>query len=134
MLTNKKPESVVSALFSKWISTFGAPRKFLSDNGGEFNNKLMRCLGDHFGVNLMCTAAESPWSNGICERLNCIIGISVQKIVSDTKCNLTVALSWAVSARNALQNVPGYSPNQLVFGYNPLFPNVVGNEPPALEQ
>ena len=112
MLTNKKPESVVSALFSKWISTFGAPRKFLSDNGGEFNNELMRCLGDHFGVNLMCTAAESPWSNGICERLNCIIGISVQKIVSDTKCNLTVALSWAVSARNALQNVPGYSPNQ----------------------
>ena len=87
-----------------------------------------------FGVSLMCTAAESPWSNGICERLNCIIGISVQKIMSDTKCNLTVALSWAVSARNALQSVHGYSPNQLVFGHNPSFPNVVGNEPPALEQ
>ena len=94
----------------------------------------MRGLGDHFGINLMCTAAESPWSNGVCERLNCLIGISIQKIVSDTKCNLTVALSWAVSARNALVNVHGCSPNQLVFGYNPSFPNVVDNEPPALEQ
>ena len=34
VLTNKKLESVASALFSEWISTFGAPRKFLSDNGG----------------------------------------------------------------------------------------------------
>ena len=25
----------------------------------------MRCLGDHFGVNLMCTAAGSPWSNAM---------------------------------------------------------------------
>ena len=35
-----------------------------------------------------------------------------------------------------MQNVHGYFPNQLVFGYryNPSFPNVVGNEPPALEQ
>ena len=134
VLTNKKPESVVNALFSKWILTFGAPRKFLSDNGGEFNNELMRCLGGHFGIDLMCTAAESPWSNGICERLNCIIGISIQKIINDTKCSLVVALSWAVSARNALQNVHGYSPNQLVFGYNPSLPNVIGNEPPALEE
>ena len=84
VLTNKKPESVVSALFSKWISTFGVPCKFLSDVGGEFNSELMRCLGDHFGVNLMCTAVESPWSDEICERLNCIIGLNVQKMVSDT--------------------------------------------------
>ena len=39
-----------------------------------------------------------------------------------------------MSARDALQNVYGYAPNQLEFGYNPSFSNVVGNEPPALEQ
>ena len=81
----------------------------------------------------MCTAAEAPWSNGVCERLNCLLSISVQRIVSETKCNTHIALAWAVAAHNALQNNKGFSPNQLVFGYNPVFPNVLDSEPPALE-
>ena len=133
VISNKSAETVVTAIFKAWITIFGAPRNFLSDNGGEFNNEIMRCLGDHFGIKLMCTAAESPWSNGVCERMNFLLGISVQRIMSNTKCNVQVALSWAVAARNALQNYNGFSPNQLVFGRNPAIPNVLECEPPALE-
>ncbi|CAL4095593.1 unnamed protein product, partial [Meganyctiphanes norvegica] len=133
VITNKSADTVVTAIFKSWITLFGAPHNFLSDNGGEFNNEIMRCLGDQFGVKLMCTAAESPWSNGVCERLNYLLGISVQRIMSDTKCNVHIALSWAVAARNALQNYNGFSPNQLVFGRNPAIPNVLECDPPALE-
>ena len=133
VITNKKADTVVTALFTSWISRFGAPQNFFSDNGGEFDNDAMRCLGERFGVKLMNTAAEAPWSNGVCERLNCLLSISVQRIVSDTQCNTHIALAWAVAARNALQNNKGFSPNQLVFGYNPAFPNVLDSEPPALE-
>ena len=35
--------------------------------------------------------------------------------------------------KNSLQNVYGYSPNQLVFGKNPSFPTVLNNDPPALK-
>ena len=132
VITDKKAETVVTALFTSWISRFGAPQNFFSDNGGEFDNDAMRCLGEKFGVKLMCTAAEAPWSNGVCERLNCLLGISIRRIVSDTQCNTHIALAWAVAARNALDNNKGFSPNQLVFGYNPAFPNVLDSEPPAL--
>ena len=36
-------------------------------------------------------------------------------------------------AKNSLQNVNGYSPNQLVFGANISLPSVVTDQPPALE-
>ena len=35
--------------------------------------------------------------------------------------------------KNSLQNVYGYSPNQLVFGKSPSFPAVFNNDSPALE-
>ena len=38
----------------------------------------------------------------------------------------------AISAKNSLKNVHGFSPNQLVFGSNPSFPNVMNKAPPAL--
>ena len=56
----------------------------------------MRELGNIFGIRIMCTAAESSWSNGICERLNAVIGSSVNKIMYEAKCEVSVALSWAV--------------------------------------
>ena len=44
-----------------------------------------------------------------------------------------MALAWAVSAKNALQNCGGYSPNQLVFGRNVNMPTVLEDKLPALE-
>ncbi|XP_066911985.1 uncharacterized protein [Clytia hemisphaerica] len=82
---------------------------------------------------VITTAAESPWSNGLVERHNGIIGENVTKIVRDVDCELRIALSWAVSAKNALHNIHGFSPNQLVFGRNPNFPSVLTDKLPALE-
>ena len=59
----------------------------------------------------MTTAAESPWSNGVCERLNGEIGERVSRILDDTQCDIELALAWAISARNALSNKAGFYPN-----------------------
>ena len=115
------------------MTIFGAPRKLLSDNGCEFNNEEVRTLGGHFNMKILTTPAESPWSNGVCERLNADIGERVAKIASDTGCDLETALAWAVAARNAISNHSGFSPNQLVFSYNPAVPDVFNSDPPALE-
>ena len=53
--------------------------------------------------------------------------------MDDLKYDLSLAVAWAVSAKNALHNAHGFNPNQLVFGKNPNFPAVVRNKPPALE-
>ena len=67
------------------------------------------------------------------ERLNAVIGENVSRILEDTQCDLELALAWAISARNALSNKSGFSPNQLVFSFNPAIPDVFHSEPPALE-
>ena len=51
--------------------------------------------------------------------------------MADCKCDVEVALAWAMSARNALSNNSGFSPNQLVFGYNPAIPSVHDSIPPG---
>ena len=70
------------------------------------------------------TGADSPWSNRVVEKHNEITGNMMEKVSSGFGCSLEVALTWCLRAKNVLLNSYGYSPNQLVFGYNPNFPSV----------
>ena len=106
------------------VSYFGSPRQYLADNGGEFSNTEYREMCEHLNIGVMKTAAESPWSNGVCERHNAVIKESVLKTVEESKCSLETATAWAVSANNSLHGNLGYSPNMLVFGKNPNFSTV----------
>ena len=81
----------------------------------------------------MTTAAESPWSNGLCECHNAILAEILLKIKEESACDLNTALSWAITAKNCLHNVNGFSPYQLVYGRNPNLPSVLTDTPPALE-
>ena len=62
---------------------FGTPNLFLSNNGGEFNNELFRAMGEQLNINIKTTAAESPWSNNIVEKLNQVIGNMMEKVMLD---------------------------------------------------
>ena len=132
VIYNKLPVTIVKSLFLSWIVIFGPPLKLISDNGGEFVNAEMRALGEAFSIKMMTTAAESPWSNGTCERLNGVLGKLVLKILDDVKCDVATALAWAVSARNSYYNYGGFSPNQLVFGKNPNMPDIFNSKLPGL--
>ena len=131
-IPSKRRDIIISAVLKIWIAIFGAPRKILSDNGGEFANDDFREMGEKLNTRITNTAAESPWSNGINERHNAILGSMVVKVMEDTKCKISDAVAWAVSAKNSLSNVYGYSPNQLVFGKNPNFPSVLHDKLPAV--
>ena len=41
VVPNKKAETIAQAILSNWIRIFGTPKKFLSDNGGEFVNSTL---------------------------------------------------------------------------------------------
>lgn len=133
VIRSKKGSVIIEAFFKSWIAVFGPPRKVLSDNGGEFANEEFLDLCQNLNINFQTTAAESPWSNGLVERHNAIIGEAVAKIVEDVHCSVDVAVCWAVHAKNSLQNIHGFSSYQLVFGRNPVLPSVLDNKLPALE-
>ena len=131
--TRTKQSSVISdKIMKSWIAYFGKPRKFIADNGGEFSGVDYTDMCEMFDVEMMKTAAESPWSNGLCERHNGVIKESIMKTMEDSGCSLETATSWATSAKNSLLGHQGFSPNILVFGRNPNYPSVVNSKPPAL--
>ena len=133
VVSSKKKEVIIAAVLKIWIGIFGCPAKILSDNGGEFSNDDFREMGEKLNTRITTTAAESPWSNGINERHNGLLGEMILKTMEDTDCALDVAVSWSICAKNSLANVNGYSPHQLVFGKNPILPSILHDKLPALE-
>ena len=73
IIPDKKPETIIQNIFKIWISVYGTPDKFLSDNGGEFANHDFINMCESLGITIKRTAAESPWSNGLVERHNLIL-------------------------------------------------------------
>ena len=122
VLSSKHKEVVIDTFFKHWVSLFDGPQNILSDNGREFNDELFRDMGELLNIRILCTAAESPWQNGMTERHHAIIENMIDRIIEDVNFSTEVALAWAVSAKNAIRNVYGYSVNQLVYGCNPNFP------------
>ena len=133
VIYNKRRETIIENVFKIWIGIFGAPGKILVDNGGEFANEDYLSMGENLNTTICTTPAKSPWSNGLVERHNGVLGDMLTKVMSQEDISLSTGVAWCVAAKNALKNVNGFSPNQLVFGRNPNFPSTIDNRPPALE-
>ena len=132
-ISSKSTGAVIAAVFQMWIGIFGSPEKILTDGGGEFSSDEFRTMGEALNTVIMSTSTESAWQNGINERHNGILKHMLERILQDNKVSLQVALAWACSAKNALANVYGFAPNQLVFGRNTNHPNVLDDKLPALD-
>ena len=133
VVKSKKPNEIIAKIFRCWISLFGPPKRYFHDNGGEFVNAEFLELCDSFNIVVLTTAAESPWSNGLCERHNAVLSDMLDKIIEERQCDLEIALCWAIHAKNSLSNVHGFSPYQIAIGYTPKMPCVLEASPPALE-
>ena len=115
------------------ISAYGTSGTFLTDNGGEFLNSDFIDMCESVNINVETTAAESPWSNGLVERHNQIIGAMLDKVLSENEdMDFDIALAWCVNAKNSLENCHGFSPYQLALGKNPSLPGFLHDKPPAL--
>ena len=125
-LRNKKPEEVIQAFVKHWVALFGCPQVVLTDNGGEFQNESFLRMSEMFGIKCKTTAAESPFSNGLCEKMVGLLKDAVRKMDDECEGGLEMMLYWAVAAKNCLHNQRGFSPNQLVFGRNPGLPDLQG--------
>ena len=132
MIYAKKKDIVVDKILKIWMAYFGGPKKFHSDNGGEFANEVFMEMNEKFGIETSTTPGEAPFSNAKVERGNAMLYETTMKTMEDVRCGSETALAWAVSAKNSLQNESGYSPNQLVLGQNGRLPSLLNDAPPAL--
>merc|ERR1711954_401174 len=79
------------------------------------------------------TAANSLFSNGICEKNHEIVDIMISKIKSsDPSISDQEALDHALHAKNMELNNKGFSPFQIVYGENPKIPGITTSTPASL--
>ena len=133
-IRNKKPDTIVHQVMLCWVANFGRPGKIWTDVGGEFNNDTMRQLGEAVGCKVETGAGYAAWMNGLNERNHAVVDRCLAKILFDNpKMDPTIALAWAVTAKNSYPMHGGYSSFQLVFGKQPNLPDIMSDKLPALE-
>ncbi len=134
VLKSKTPDEVVKAFMTHWVRYFQKPKKILTDNGSEFTGSIMMEAMSKLDIKVLTTAAYSPWSNGICEKVHGLAdGVVVRVQTDNPEIDLETAVAWACAAKNSLSTVHGFSPFQLVFGRQPNIPNIIDEPPNVLE-
>ena len=79
-IDRKKPSVVIDKIMRHWVAHFGVMGTVMHDNGGEFSNDEMRSVCSVLNVKICTTAAESPWQNGLCERVHSVTDSMLVKL------------------------------------------------------
>ena len=84
------------------------------------------------GIIIKTTAAESQWSSSLVERHDLVLSERLDKIIDETDCDISLAVSRCVNAKNSLHNVHGFSPYWLTLGANTKLPSTLSDKLLAL--
>lgn len=105
------------------IRQHGMPEKVLTDRGTQFNNTLTNELWRHLGVRQALSSAFHPQTDGQTERAN----QSVEELLrhytraeQDKWDDYLFLVEFALNSH--VNKATGFSPFQLVMGYNPASP------------
>lgn len=87
-LVSFKRQEICAKIYQMSIVYFGAHRKFLCNNIGEFSNERYKEMNEKLNIETAMTAGESPFSNTIVEQHNQILAEAFYK----TNCGKTTRL------------------------------------------
>ena len=133
-IDRKYPSQVIDKIMMHWTSVFGFMDGIFHDNGGEFTGNEISEVASVLNIVDLTTGAESPFQNGLCEKIHGVTDLMLMKMEEDNpNTPPDVLLAWATNARNSLQMWNGFSSHQLVFGGNPKLPNIMTAAPPELQ-
>eukprot|EP00253_Pinus_taeda_P013007 PITA_13007 len=115
-------DSVIQFLFHLFVR-YGLPRELITDGGPQFvGNKLATTL-NNYHVQHKITTPYHPQENGQVESSNKVIESILTKTIALHRCDWAARLPEALWAyRTTWRSTTGYSPYQLVFGKQPIFP------------
>ena len=99
-INRKRTSDVINALMQKCVGVFGIMGSIITDNGGEFSSDKMREVMSILNVKVIITAEESPFQNGLCERVHVVTGRMLLKLQEENeKPDGQTMLSWANMAK-----------------------------------
>ena len=125
------PVEFPAKFLKHWISIFRTPVSVFINNGSESASKDFIDFYENFNNKIKRTAAESPWSNDICERHNAIVTETFLKVKEDCNCHWETAQAWSLRGKNSLINVSAFSSHQIVFGKHITITSIYVDQPSA---
>eukprot|EP00253_Pinus_taeda_P028250 PITA_28250 len=114
--------SVIQFLFHLFVR-YGLPREIITYGGPQFAGNRIAATLNNYHVQHKITTPYHPQENGQVESSNKIIETIVMKTVASHRRDWAARLPEALWAyRTTWRSITGYSPYQLVFGNQPIFP------------
>ena len=116
-MKDQKAETIADIFIHQWVEEHGAPMQIHSDQGTNFESKLVKDLMKLLDVEKTRTVAFKPSSDGMVERYNRTIVDMVAKLASRSPRSWDKMIGQAVAAYNAsVHSRTGFTPNYLWKG------------------
>ena len=117
LLVDIEAKTVAQAVLDQWITRFGCPKVFHSDQGSNFMSELMTIFCQLLNIEQSRTTPYHPQGNGAVERINRTIKEVIRKYVDEDEPNWTEKLQLAMMAyRSSMHSATQMSPFKLLFG------------------
>ena len=125
-MKDETSESIIRAIWNKWIPYFGVPMDLHSDQGSNVDGTKVRELCRMLGIDKTRSAPYHPEGNGSCER-----SIGSLKTMMSSVCNSrslavqqwdSVLDECTLAYNNTTNQSSGFSPAKQLFGTNTRLP------------
>lgn len=132
---SQSAKQVAKRLWNDFFLVYGFPKRIHSDQGANFESKLIKELLTMAGVDKSHTTPYHPMGNGIAERFNRTLGSMIRTLPPKAKSKWPQMLQQLTFCYNCTEHeTTGFAPFFLMFGRVPrlpidvLFQNVLFNE------
>lgn len=123
-LPNSDTETIARTLISNYFSRFGIPHTMTTDQGSQFESRLMSSLTSFLGIQKIHTSSYHPQSNGMIERFHRDLKNALRTSGNTTQWSEVLPLIL-LGLRTNIKDDVGYSPAELLYGENINLPNTI---------
>ena len=118
-----------ATLYEHWITTFGLPEIFVTDNGTEIINNDIITLCHLYNIKHKPRTSHAPWTTGLVEGMNRSLQENLRCIINGNDTRYTERSTdvklFPLSYNSQITTTLGLSPYERVFNQKPRKPIIL---------